>query len=196
MGKASETRRSILQKAQELIYAGGYRSTSIDDIIATTQVTKGAFYYHFKNKEEMGVAIVNEILKPLLLIDLGKLLENSPNPLDAIYVLMSQLLLKTDALKAAYGCPAANLTQEMTPWNIPFSNALEGLTKELSDAITAIIEKGKTAGYVRSGVVSDQVTLFILSGYWGVRSMGKLGNSKTIYVQYLRELKQYLESLR
>lgn len=66
MKKAETTRLIILQKASELIYAKGYQNTSVDDIIATTQVTKGAFYYHFRTKDEMGIAIINEILKPTL----------------------------------------------------------------------------------------------------------------------------------
>ena len=61
MKKAEATRLMILQKAFELIYVKGYQTTSIDDIIATTKVTKGAFYYHFKTKDEMGLAIINEI---------------------------------------------------------------------------------------------------------------------------------------
>jgi hypothetical protein len=43
MKKSAATRLMILQKAFELIYAKGYQTTSIDDIIATTKVTKGAF---------------------------------------------------------------------------------------------------------------------------------------------------------
>ena len=62
MKKAEITRLNILQKAFDIIYANGYQTTSIDDIIATTKVTKGAFYYHFKSKDEMGLAIINEIL--------------------------------------------------------------------------------------------------------------------------------------
>lgn len=37
MKKAETTRLNILQKAFELIYVKGYQTTSIDDIIATTQ---------------------------------------------------------------------------------------------------------------------------------------------------------------
>ena len=66
MKKAEATRLNILQKAFELIYEKGYQTTSIDDILLKTQVTKGAFYYHFKNKDEMGIAIINELLKPTL----------------------------------------------------------------------------------------------------------------------------------
>lgn len=43
MKKSANTRATILQQAFELIYKKGYQSTSIDEIIATTKVTKGAF---------------------------------------------------------------------------------------------------------------------------------------------------------
>lgn len=66
MKKSALTRLHILEKALDLIYKKGYQTTSIDDILASTQLTKGAFYYHFKNKDEMGMAIINELLRPTL----------------------------------------------------------------------------------------------------------------------------------
>eukprot|EP01034_Spumella_vulgaris_P015579 gene15579-19906_t len=95
----------ILQKAFELIYVKGYQATSIDDILATTQVTKGAFYYHFKNKDEMGIAIINELMKPALTGSFIETLQKEENPLDAIYGLMHHLLMKNEFLKVEYGCP-------------------------------------------------------------------------------------------
>jgi AcrR family transcriptional regulator len=40
----------------------GYQATSIDRIAKAAGVTKGALYYHFKDKEELFVAIVAEYL--------------------------------------------------------------------------------------------------------------------------------------
>lgn len=57
MSKAQAIRSDILRRAMKLIYRQGFQSTSIDDILATTHVTKEAFYYHFKNKEEMGIRL-------------------------------------------------------------------------------------------------------------------------------------------
>src|SRR3954467_13407140 len=113
MSKAANTRFTILQKAFELIYANGYQATSIDDIIATTQVTKGAFYYHFKTKDEMGLAIINELLKPSFAATFIKPLLSEGNTIDKIYDMMYEILMKNDFLKVEYGCPAANFTQEM-----------------------------------------------------------------------------------
>ena len=196
MRKADATRLLILQKAFELIYVKGYQTTSIDDIIATTQVTKGAFYYHFKTKDAMGLAIINEILKPTLTNSFIEPLQNEQNPLDAIYNLMDNLLMKNDFLKVEYGCPASNFTQEMTPWNADFNNALNELTKQWTKAMTASIERGKRNGIIRQDVNAKQVTMFVMSGYWGIRNFGKLENSKKAYVPYLKQLEIYLDGLK
>ena len=103
MKKAAATRLNILQKAFELIYARGYQATSIDEIIATTQVTKGAFFYHFKNKDEMGLAIIEEMLKPTLNNSFISPLERDENPIPAIYNLMRHLLTRDKFLKPEYG---------------------------------------------------------------------------------------------
>lgn len=196
MKKSEATRLKILQKSFELIYVKGYQTTSIDDIIATTQVTKGAFYYHFKTKDAMGLAIINEILKPTLTKSFIDPLQNEQNPLDAIYSLMYDLLMKNEFLKVEYGCPASNFTQEMTPWNVDFSKALDELTKQWTKAMTTSIENGKKNGYVHKDVDAKQVTIFVMSGYWGVRNFGKLENSKEVYLFHLQQLKVYLNSLR
>jgi TetR/AcrR family transcriptional repressor of nem operon len=196
MKKAAATRLNILQKAFELIYVNGYQTTSIDHIIATTQVTKGAFFYHFKNKEEMGLAIINEILKPALATSFLEPLQKEQDPIVVIYNLMYDLLLKNEFLKVEYGCPVANFTQEMTPWNIDFSKALAELTQEWTKAMIAAIEKGQQNGIIRKDVDAKQVTLFVVSGYWGIRNFGKLENSKTVYLPYLKELKNYLNTLK
>lgn len=196
MKKAEATRLNILQKSFELIYTKGYQTTSLDDILATTRVTKGAFYYHFANKDEMGLAIINEILKPALNESFIAPLESIENPLDSIYNMMYNLLMKNDFLKVEYGCPAANFTQEMTPWNSDFSEALNDLTKRWIKTMTSAIDKGKKKGVIKQDVNAKQVTMFVMSGYWGIRNFGKLENSKKAYQPFLKELKSYLDSLK
>ncbi|PAC29270.1 TetR/AcrR family transcriptional regulator [Flectobacillus sp. BAB-3569] len=196
MKKSAATRLMILEKAFELIYAKGYQTTSIDDIIATTKVTKGAFYYHFKTKDEMGLAIINELVKPQLTSGFMLAFEQTEDPLEAIYNLIHHLLLENDFLKVEYGCPAANLTQEMTPWHVDFSGALQEITQLWNVQMVAAIEKGKLNGVIRQEIVASSVTFFVMSGYWGIRNFGKLENSKSIYLPYLKELKRYLNALR
>jgi len=195
MKKSELTRLHILQKSFELIYAKGYQNASIDDILATTQVTKGAFYYHFKNKDEMGIAIINELLEPILEKDFFNQIPADQPALDTVYLMVRYLLLENDFLKVEYGCPAANFTQEMTPWNENFSKALNTRINLWLNKITTLITQGIEIGQIRTDVEPVQVTLFVISSYWGIRNFGKLENSTKSYITYLKELKKYLDTL-
>jgi len=196
MKKAEGTRRNILERAFELIYERGYQNTSIDDILATTRVTKGAFYYHFQNKDEMGLAIIHEVLKPKLSERFMEPLQKEQDPLRLIYNLMHHLLMKDSFMKQEFGCPVSNLSQEMAPGNSDFSNALNEVTEQWKNGLIVTLANGKKSGIVRKDVNEKEAVIFIISGYWGVRNLGKLTQSKTIYQTYLRGLKAYLESLR
>lgn len=196
MKKSEATRQNILQKAFELIYTNGYKTTSVDEIIATTQVTKGAFYYHFKTKDEMGLAIINERMRPTFKNTFIEPFQSDVNPLDTIYNLMHHLLMENEDLKVEYGCPASNFTQEMAPWNIEFTKALNELSLEWEKAMIDAIEKGKENGKIKSDINAKEVTVFVMSGYWGVRNLGKLENSKGVYLIYLKGLKSYFNTLK
>ncbi|WP_343687084.1 TetR/AcrR family transcriptional regulator [Chryseobacterium gleum] len=196
MKKSEATRLTILQKAFELIYVKGFQTTSIDEIIATTQVTKGAFYYHFKTKDEMGLAIITDLMKPNFKKTFIDSLQNSKNPLDSIYDIMHHLLMENDFLKVEYGCPTSNFIQQMAPWHTAFTQALHDLSKEWELALAESIEKGKESGIIKKEVSAKEVSVFVISGYWGVRNLGKLENSKEVYLTYLKGLKSYFKTLQ
>ncbi len=196
MNKAATTRLTILQKAFELIYTNGYRTTSIDDIIAQTGVTKGAFYYHFKNKDEMGLAVIQELLSSDNYDSFSNMLQQTGNPVKDIYNLMKYLLEDTDMMVVEYGCPVGNLTQELSSFNRDFAVALQKLAAHWQQEMEQSINKGKKAGTIRKDVNSRQVVYFIVSGYWGIRNFGKMDGNKDSYKIWLKELKRYLESLQ
>ncbi|GIO07179.1 TetR family transcriptional regulator [Brevibacillus reuszeri] len=48
-----KTKLHIAEKATELFSQKGYSATSIEDICQATGASKGSLYYHFKNKEQL-----------------------------------------------------------------------------------------------------------------------------------------------
>lgn len=50
------TRNSLLDAALKVIRSKGYSATTIDDICAAAGVTKGSFFHHFSNKEDLAIA--------------------------------------------------------------------------------------------------------------------------------------------
>ena len=196
MKKSAATRQNILYKAFELIYVNGYQATSIDDIIATTEVTKGAFYYHFKTKEEMGLAIIEEMMQGTMRAGLIDPLTATDDPLEAIYTMMSDLLIHNPVLQLKYGCPTYNLIQEMAPLNEHFNTGLANLMKLIREQMTSALDRARDSGRIKPGTDSAGVADFVMAGYGGIRIIGKLHQDKSCYHSYLKQLKFYLDSLR
>ena len=53
------TKTKLLNAALGTIRAKGYSATSVDDLCREAGVTKGAFFHHFKTKEDLGVEAAN-----------------------------------------------------------------------------------------------------------------------------------------
>lgn len=58
--RAETTRRVIVDAAVALFDRIGYANVSLADLIAATGFSKGAFYYHFVNREAVTTAIIAE----------------------------------------------------------------------------------------------------------------------------------------
>jgi TetR/AcrR family transcriptional repressor of nem operon len=53
-----KTRERILDGAQALVLERGFAGTSVDEVIAATSSSKGAFFHHFPTKGDLGRALV------------------------------------------------------------------------------------------------------------------------------------------
>ncbi|WP_245596234.1 TetR/AcrR family transcriptional regulator [Paenibacillus taiwanensis] len=61
--KAKTSNRSIVMEvATTLFLEKGYQVTSMDEIVAVSKVSKTNIYYHFKSKEELLAAIVDQMI--------------------------------------------------------------------------------------------------------------------------------------
>ena len=58
----AETRRNqLMSAAKKLFVKKGYRGTTIDEIAREAHVTKGAFYFYFKKKEDILLALIKSV---------------------------------------------------------------------------------------------------------------------------------------
>jgi AcrR family transcriptional regulator len=62
-----DTRRTLLDVATKLIADRGYRGATVGAVVARAGLSKGTFYWHFKSKEDLLLAVLEErIDRPLL----------------------------------------------------------------------------------------------------------------------------------
>lgn len=58
---SASTKRALVEVAAELFTAQGYAGTSLDEIVAGAQVTKGALYHHFSGKQALFEAVFEQV---------------------------------------------------------------------------------------------------------------------------------------
>jgi AcrR family transcriptional regulator len=58
MRKGQLTRQRLLDIAETGVLAKGFGATSIDEIIVEAEITKSGFFYHFKDKNELALALL------------------------------------------------------------------------------------------------------------------------------------------
>ncbi|WP_141506260.1 TetR/AcrR family transcriptional regulator [Paenibacillus luteus] len=63
---AEHTKKALLKRAQYLFAEDGYAKTSIDEIARQEQLTKGALYYHFKDKKTLFEQVVDGLLEEMV----------------------------------------------------------------------------------------------------------------------------------
>lgn len=192
MKKAEATKLKILRTGFELMYQHGYQATSIDEISRRAGITKGAFYYYFKTKDEMGLSIIDQLIEPIFMETFNYYLQTFADPTESIYNLFHHLLMGNKFLHGAYGCPVSNLIQEMAPSHPQFSVVLFALTQKWEHAIVKVLETGKDSGFIRADIEPKRIASFVVSGYWGIRNFGKLAGGNSVYSLYLAELRNYL----
>lgn len=195
MDRATTTRENILEAAFDLIYRNGYQATSIDKIISKTQVTKGAFYYHFKNKDEMGTAVIKEIINPSLNRNLLNNIRKAQDPIEDIYSTIKNKLTQETDYQVENGCPTNNLVQEMSGVNVKFYKLLRAVLDNWINVIEATLEEGIIQNKLRKDIDCKSVAQYIIAGYEGVKGLAKV-YGRDIYNSYLSELQNYLITLK
>ncbi|HZN25651.1 MAG TPA: TetR family transcriptional regulator [Burkholderiales bacterium] len=63
--EAAATRNGILDAAERVFSERGVAHTSLDDIAKAAGVSRGAIYWHFRNKSELFTAMVNRVSLPI-----------------------------------------------------------------------------------------------------------------------------------
>ncbi|MDQ7727088.1 TetR family transcriptional regulator [Halomonas sp. SpR8] len=62
--EAAATREALLEAAEEMFFAKGVARTSLEQIARHAGLTRGAVYWHFKNKGDLFMALIEQVRMP------------------------------------------------------------------------------------------------------------------------------------
>ena len=193
---SERTRQRLLQAAFREVYRYGFQSAGIDTILAATNVTKGALYYHFENKEALGYAIIEEIVAKLprdrWLLPLQR--SKDKDPVDALIGIVQAIPARPRDLKG--GCPLVNLAQEMSQLDERFRKRLERIFHAWQEGVALALRRGQYQGTVRRDLVPEETASFLIAMVDGYEVMAKNAQDAKVWNLGIRNIVGWLNSLR
>jgi AcrR family transcriptional regulator len=190
------TRERLLQAGYREVYRSGFQSARIDSILAATNVTKGALYYHFESKEALGYAIVDEVVAKLprdrWLLPLQQ--SKDKDPIDALIGVVQAIPTRPRDIKG--GCPLVNLAQEMSHLDEQFRKRLQTIFHAWQEGIASVLRRGQSQGTVRHDLVPEETASFLIAMVEGHEVLAKNSQDVKVWNTGIRNIVDWLNSLR
>lgn len=109
--KGEANRQHIVDVADNLFYQKGYNQTSFTDIAEASEIPRGNFYYYFKTKDEILMAVIKHRIDMMESM-LKTWDEEYKTPLEKLKR-FSHILRVEEKDACQYGCPLGSLTIEL-----------------------------------------------------------------------------------
>lgn len=110
----SSKKQEIIRIAREVIHSKGYQATSVSDIMTATNIGKGQFYHYFQSKHDLGLAVVEDLVKDWEGQLIIGILNTSDDPVTKLNRMLEWAETSHAEMEIKYGCAMGNLAIEMS----------------------------------------------------------------------------------
>ncbi|MCG8922715.1 ScbR family autoregulator-binding transcription factor [Lentzea sp. DG1S-22] len=157
--RATHTRTRLLQAAAEVFDREGFAGSSLTAVCARADVSKGALYCHFRSKEALGVAIIEE--QSLLWHRLrDEVLEVEASPVQALITMSFEFVrrLETDLTVRV----SAKLLREAVFFDVVAAAQVIGWVTVVRDLLTLARDRGELRPEVNLRHAAEQIVAELL----------------------------------
>jgi TetR/AcrR family transcriptional regulator, transcriptional repressor for nem operon len=199
MSRGAETRRRILDAAQEPILQKGFEATSIDEIVADANITKSGFFYHFPDKNALAIALIErhiEVEDRMFDEIFDRARELSDDPLHCLLIglrLLAELI--EDLPNGHPGCIVATAAYQDRLFNQEVRDANRRAVLNWRDRFRGyfeqILETYELSDDVGIDMLADMVSSILEGGLMMARAM----DDPRVTAQQILMLRSYLKLL-
>lgn len=188
MGQKGEVlRQRIVAASDQLFYQQGYENTSFSDIADAVNISRGNFYYHFKNKDEILDAVIDTRLA-----DIKQMIDDwddkYSDPKQRLLHYIDMLTNNQDNIKA-HGCLMGSLCAELAKRSHTMQHKANDLFALFRDWLTTqfkLLGQGKNA---------KQLAMHLLARGQGISTITNAFEDNTFLRQEVKRLKQWLDEV-
>ncbi|GGS71130.1 TetR family transcriptional regulator [Streptomyces tanashiensis] len=188
--RARRTKVHILRSAAELFAERGYATVTLQDVAERAEMTKGAVYFHYTNKEALAVAVVQEHYSrwPEILKGAEGTHEEPFDTLTSVLETVTKAFAKDIVVQAG-----ARLQIERALIDAELPEPYVGWEEYL----TRLITEARDAGQLRAGVEPRAAARVLVSAFFGMQHISDVLSRREDLDERYEELRTVLlEGLR
>jgi TetR/AcrR family transcriptional repressor of nem operon len=174
-----DAKTRILKAGARIVLEKGFCDTGLAEVLEAAKVPKGSFYFHFKNKEDFGLQLIDSFAEVLKAGREKFYRDESLLHLERIRRLFrwqTELFRKNDFIG---GCPIGNLSLEMGDRNASFRKKLNRVFLEMKKNLVSQLEQARQGGELSDSIEPEETAGFILNSWQGALVQMKVSKTTT-----------------
>lgn len=172
--RGQTTRADILQVARQLFSKHGYHRTGIADIQEATGLTKGAFYHHFRSKEDLALSILERTRQEYAEQLFAPAMQQQ-TAAERLEALLDRAVALNNRPEWCNCQMLATLTAELTPADGRLREAVQDIYGDLHERCRGLLSEAREAGHTNDQIDPDTGAQWIASTLTGLSLARKLG---------------------
>lgn len=196
-GKAPKisAKEKILNAALSVIRCKGYSATTVDDLCEAAGVTKGAFFHHFKSKEDLAVASATYWSELTNQLFASAPYHQPKDPLDRVlgYVDFRKEILQGKTPE--FTCLVGTMVQEVFHTSPLIREACQKSIFGHSAEVARDIEAAKMLYAPKAAFTSESLALHIQAVLQGAFILAKASENSQVAAETLTHLRRYIEQI-
>lgn len=188
-------RTRLLEAARDVIRQQGFAATSVDDLCVEAGVTKGAFFHHFKSKEELGIAAANYWADTTSAFFESAPYHQPKDPLDRVlaYVDFRKSIIEGDL--AEWTCLVGTMTQEVYGSSPAIRDACAASMLGHAATLEPDIEAAMAAHKIEVGWTAASLARHTQAVLQGAFILAKATGDRGVALESADHLKRYIKLL-
>ncbi len=195
--RAIETRKRILRETARLFALKGFHETKLGELMQAAEVTSGAFFHHFRGKEDLALAVIDHhmaercrtldrIEKALPASVGGDSLELVFRRLDAACEMVSRRRNRKG------GCLIGNLSTALSDTHPVFRQRLSECFDEMAEEFQVHLAKAAEERDLAAAVNSWEIARYIVSVLEGAIMLSRTQRDMGLFHRQIQRLKDDL----
>lgn len=189
-----ESKSRLLDATLSVIRTKGYAATTIDDICAAAGLTKGSFFHHFKNKEDLAVAAAAYFGEKAAELFNSASYHKHEDPLDRF---LGYIDMRTEMLRGElpeFTCLLGTMVQETYQTHPAIREACERHITEHAATLVPDIAAAKKKYVPRARWSPESLGLYTQAVIQGAFILAKARQGPEVAAECMWHLRRYIES--